>query len=116
MKSLQPIEDLLGRVLRIGVLLSGATIAFGLIHFFLSGQSGYSLNTYPTNPLQIFAGTLQAKPFAEIMLGLSLLIVTPIARLVVALILFWKQKDRMFVGITCTVLGILTFSIVFGLI
>jgi uncharacterized membrane protein len=49
-----------------------------------------------------------------IQLGLLLLVATPIARVALSLIGFFRQGDRKYVVITAIVLGILLFSLVGG--
>jgi len=114
MKDKRDMEEVLGRVLRMGIILSASVIAIGLTHLFISGQSGYATGIYPTTPLSIISGVLQTKPFAEIMLGLNFLILTPVARMLMALLLFWKERDRIYVGITGIVLAILAVSMALG--
>jgi uncharacterized membrane protein len=134
-KSLQ--TSVLSLVLRGGVIISACIIAFGMILFLLTGQSGYaSLNSgasgnevnqylsfhqtgngqlyFPTNPVEIWQGVTSLKPFALIMLGLVLLIATPILNVTVAAIEFIQQRNRAFSLISLFVLAVLVLSFFLG--
>jgi uncharacterized membrane protein len=49
-----------------------------------------------------------------ILLGLLLLVATPIARVALSLVAFMRQRDRRYVLITAIVLAILLFSLAGG--
>lgn len=101
-------------VLKIGINCSMTIIIVGLILFFLTGQSGYSLNTYPQSITEIMSGVSALKPFAIITLGLFVLILTPVVRIVTAMIGFIIEKDYLYVTITISVLIILMMSFMIG--
>ena len=50
-------------------------------------------------------------PEAVILIGLLLLIATPVARVIFSLVAFALEKDRVYVAITAAVLTILLYSI-----
>jgi uncharacterized membrane protein len=128
--------SILSLVLRGGVIISASIIAFGMILFLLTGQSGYAtvsgtgpseVNQYlsfhgsgngqlyfPTNPLEIWQGVIALKPFAVIMLGLVLLIATPVLNVLVAAIEFIQQRNRAFTLISLFVLAVLILSFFLG--
>lgn len=101
-------------VLKIGINCSMTIIMTGLILLFLTGQSGYSLNTYPQSLIDIAGGVYSLKPFAIITLGLLVLILTPVIRIVTAMIEFIREKDYLYVIITISVLIILMISFIIG--
>ena len=45
--------------------------------------------------------------------GVLILIATPILQLFTSAVLFWKKKDRLYVGLTLTVCGIITIGALF---
>lgn len=100
--------------LRIGVLLSAAVIAIGLIRFFITGESGYMGHSYPTQLRDIIAGAFAFKPFGVIMLGLVLLILTPVMRVGISILVFITEKDWLYTGISTIVFLILICSFFFG--
>ena len=114
MSKIEDTEIFISKALRIGVLLSAATIALGLLLFLITGKSGYPGNTFPSSPVQILQGLLQIKPYAVILTGLMLLILTPIFRVGVSIITFFMEKDYLYVTITSIVFIILMISLFLG--
>jgi uncharacterized membrane protein len=100
--------------LRVGVLLSATVILAGLIRFFITGESGYIGHSYPTQISDIIAGAFAFKPFGVIMMGLVLLILTPVMRVGVSILVFITEKDWLYVGISAIVFLILSSSFFFG--
>ena len=95
------IELIIGIFLRTGIILSSIIILTGLIMFLSSGYTGYPLN---------LKGSLSLKPYAIIMLGLLALILIPMLRVAISIIVFFKEKDFLYVKITSLVLFILILS------
>ena len=108
------IEIIISKFLRIGVMLSAATILLGLLMFLASGNTGYPGNSYPITPTAIINGLLLFKPYAIIMAGLLILISTPVFRVGVSIIVFAKEKDYLYVKITTAVFAILLLSFMLG--
>ena len=105
----------IARVIRIVVFSSAAVILLGLVLYLVTGESGYENSAFPVNPMLIILGVLALKPYAVMMLGLLLLILTPFLRVSLSVIVFIKEKDNLYVGITALVLVILVVSIVIGI-
>ena len=97
-----------------GVLLSALFIAIGLGIFLITGESGYVGNFYPVNPVEIFKGLMAFKPYAIILSGLIILILTPVFRVGISILVFAKQKDYLYVKITSLVFIILMISFLMG--
>jgi uncharacterized membrane protein len=110
----EEVEVIVGRCLKIGVLLSAAVILTGFLMFLITGSSGYPGNTYPTDLLVIFHGLMSLKPYAIILTGLFILILTPVFRVGVSIIVFLKEKDYLFAKITALVFAILIVSFLLG--
>lgn len=108
------VEAIVARCLQIGVGISAAIIFIGLFMFLLTGQSGYPGSAFPTNLTDVFRGVIMLKPYAIILLGLLILILTPVFRVAVSIIAFWKEKDFLYVGITSIVLIILIIGFMLG--
>lgn len=105
-------------MLRFGVTLAAVVVlAGGLLylrhpwsmtpdytHFNSGGASRKSITG-------VFDGLVQLKPRSIIQFGLILLIATPVARVVICVIGFARQKDRLYVSISSVVLIILLYSL-----
>lgn len=108
------VEIFVSRSLRFGVLVSGAVILIGLILFLTTGESGYPGELYPTRLKEIFTGAFSMKPFAIILAGLVMLICTPIMRVGISILVFLKERDWLYVGISAIVFFILVSGFFFG--
>ncbi len=114
-------EQIIGNLLRIGVLLAGAIVLVGgvlyLIHY---GAGAPALHVFRGEPsdLRSVPGIIKdAAVFRRrglIQLGVLLLIATPIARVAFSVIVFLRQRDRMYVAVTLFVLAVLIFSLTGG--
>lgn len=113
-EKIEGMEIIISKTLRAGVLISAGIILIGLILFFITKSSGYPANTYPTSLSSILKGLLSLKPYAIILSGLLMLILTPVFRVGVSIITFFHEKDYMYVYITSTVFIILIFSFLLG--
>jgi len=112
------VEDLIGNLLRAGVFLS-ALIVFVGAAVYLARHGGeladYRVFHGEPNQLRTIPGVLhEAFSFQGrgiIQLGLLLLIATPVARVVLSIIGFAAERDRMYVGFATIVLVILMYSL-----
>ena len=104
----------LAKLLKLGLLFSAAVIALGVLLFLSTGRSGYADGGFPTRPGEIWAGLLALRPYAVMLAGLFLLILTPILRVGSSILLFWRQGDRLYVAITALVFLILIISLFLG--
>lgn len=111
---IEEMEIIISNFLRIGVVLSATIVFIGLLMFLVSGNSGYSGDYFPTTPTEIFNGVLLVKPYAIILLGLIILILTPVFRVGVSILVFVKEKDFLYVKITSFVFIILIISFILG--
>lgn len=111
-KEMDHVEDVIGRVMQVGVILSAAVIVIGLLMLFVTGKSGYPAGVHPTTFAAIGRGVAALKPYAIIMLGLFLLILTPALRVLVSIYAFWEMHDQMYVWITSLVMVILIIAMV----
>lgn len=111
---MRDVELIIGKILRIGVVVSAIVIVLGMILYLVNGGSGYADGQWPKRFGLMFQGIVQGKSYAVIMLGIFLLILTPVLRVVVSIYAFMVEKDRLYVYITTAVLVILIFAMVFG--
>lgn len=108
------LEAAVSLALKIGVWSSAAVTLAGFLLFLFTGHSGYAGDTFPTSLTPIFQGVLALKPYALILLGLLMLILTPVFRVGVSVFLFLHEKDRVFARITALVFAILVVSFLLG--
>ena len=112
------VEDLVGNLLRAGVLLSAFVVFCGAVVYLArhgGGHSDYRVFQGEPNDLRTIPGVLR-EAFAFqgrgiIQLGLLLLIATPVARVALSIIGFAAERDRMYVGFATIVLVILLCSL-----
>ena len=113
-KDARGMEHAISRTLRAGVLTGAAVTLFGLILYLVTGRSGYPGASFPTTLPAILAGVLALKPYAVILLGLFILILTPVLRVGLSVFLFLHEKDMRFARITALVFAILIVSFLLG--
>jgi uncharacterized membrane protein len=115
----QRIEDIIGNLLRAGVLSSALVVLIGAVVYLIrhgGGHADYRVFNGEPAELRSLSGIFhQAFGFhgrGIIQLGLLLLIATPVARVAFAVWGFWEEHDRMYVGFTLIVLVILLYSLI----
>lgn len=108
------LKGFVGKVMQIGVVLSALVIILGLLLLLVTGSTGYATGVHPTRVGDILSGTLALKPYAVLMTGIFLLILTPVLRVVVSIYAFAVEHDRLYVWITTIVLIILLGAMTIG--
>jgi uncharacterized membrane protein len=115
------IENTMGNLLRAGVLTAAAVVLIGGIFYLLRhGSDVPDYHTFHGEPDDttsfsgIFRSVLAFMPRGIIQFGLILLIITPVARVLFALISFLRERDRNFVVITLVVLVFLLYGFLGG--
>ena len=111
-------RDVMGTLLRVGVLTAASLVVIGGILFFIQHPKEiFDYATFKGEPAkfrQVHLIVLEALNFRGrdvIQLGLLALIATPVARVIFSLIGFLVEKDWIYVAITSTVLIILSISL-----
>ncbi len=117
-------ELLISRLLRLGVVLSLSLVTVGMsltfFHhpdYFLSVQALQRLTAPERGPhdlTSVLADAMNARGQAFVMVGLLVLMATPVLRVALSLLLFTRQRDRIFTGVTAGVLALLVLSFVLG--
>jgi len=112
------IQVLIGNLLRAGVYISmGIVILGGLIYLFNHGNEKIDYVLFDFNKVNlktvavIFSEVLTFKGAAVIQFGLLMLIFTPIARVLMAVVSFFIEKDYLYVFIGLVVLAIIMVSL-----
>jgi uncharacterized membrane protein len=104
-------------VLRGGVLLSAGLLILGMLLYTISslrsGAPAFS-STYPHSLSDVIHGLTHGDPLAVLALGLLVLLLTPVARVLISIFAFARERDWLYVGITALVLLILLVSFLLG--
>lgn len=118
------VEQVIGRLLRVGVILSLVLVVVGSLTSFYHGRYGHTpadvarltrgTERGPTSPHAFLEGLEDLRGQSLIVAGLIVLMLTPIIRVAVSIIAFAIQRDFTFVVITSIVLALLVLSCVFG--
>jgi uncharacterized membrane protein len=114
----QRIEDILGNLLRAGVLLAAFVVLVGAaIYLIRHGRSPADYRVFRGEPTElrnirgIFQTAFALEGRGVIQLGLLLLIATPVARVAFSVWGFAEEHDRMYVVFTLIVLSVLLYSL-----
>ncbi|MGB0064535.1 MAG: DUF1634 domain-containing protein [Terracidiphilus sp.] len=112
------LEVMIGQLLRAGVLLAASVVLAGGILYLArhhADRVNYHTFTAGGQETRKYAGIVQSAAHGEsaaiIQIGLLLLVLTPVARVAVALVGFFLEGDRLYVGVSLIVLVILAFSL-----
>jgi uncharacterized membrane protein len=126
-----PVELIISWLLRVGVWSSIAIITAGfvmlfvgdrtaLVHLHPGGLQGLLHDGISGEPasLQSYAGVVsavrQGQAYGVIMLGLLVLLLTPVLRVAVSIVAFLLEGDRLYAAITSAVLLLLLTGILLG--
>lgn len=117
----QRVEELLGKLLRTGVIIAAAVVlAGGIVYLVRHGAEAPNYRVFhgePTN-LRTVSGILTAaltfRGRGLIQFGVLLLILTPVARVAFSFLAFVRQQDRTYVVVTLIVLTLLLYGLAGG--
>jgi uncharacterized membrane protein len=112
------LEQAMGKVLRVGVIVSAAGVFAGGVHYLIRYRHmvpDYKIFRGEPADLrqvsQIFHDAFSWHSRGLIQLGLLLLIATPVARVAFSVAAFAAEQDWLYVGVTLIVLAILIYSL-----
>jgi uncharacterized membrane protein len=118
------VEDVISRLLIVGVVASLALVVLGTVVSFvhhpdyLSSSRALSRllhgGSAPHSIDAVLEGVRHWRGRAIVLAGLLLLILTPVARVVASLVGFIAARDRAYVVLTACVLALLALSVVLG--
>ena len=108
----------MGRLLQVGVLLASTVVLVGGI-LYLKAHAGTPVDyrTFKVEaanlryPIRLIASLKTGDPAAIVQLGILILIATPVARVVFAVVSFAIERDRLYVVVSLTVLAVLIFGL-----
>ena len=112
------LETIIGQLLRAGVLIAAAIVfAGGVLYLVRSHAEPADYHTFVAGSMNtcslsgIVKAAAHGSSLAIIQVGLLLLVLTPIARVAVAIVGFLLERDRLYAVVSLIVLLILTFSL-----
>jgi uncharacterized membrane protein len=112
------VENLIGNLLRAGVIVSAAVVFTGaVVYLARHGIEPADYRVFHGEPGElrsvpgVLHATLSFQGRGIIQLGLLLLIATPVARVILSIVGFAAERDRMYVGFAFIVLVILLYSL-----
>jgi uncharacterized membrane protein len=117
----QQVEEIVGNLLRGGVILAGVVVAVGgLLYLIRHGGATPDYRVFHGEPADLRsvsgivtdAWSLQARGIIQ--LGLLLLVATPVARVAFSVFAFMQERDLTYVFVTLIVLAVLLYSLIGG--
>jgi uncharacterized membrane protein len=115
------VEQLIGRLLQVGVLVAAAVVIVGAVMMLVQhGGTPVAFGSYSdaASPLHalggIFRGAMALDSSSIVQLGLVLLIATPVLRVALTLVAFAIQRDRVYIVLTAVVLALLLYGLLWG--
>ncbi len=116
------VEGVIGNLLRFGVLLSAFVVLIGGVSYLIRDGRNLApdLHQFPGPPeeppglLHVVRESARGSSLDLILLGLLLLIATPVARVIFSVAAFALQRDYLYVSFTLVVLAVLLFSLFYG--
>jgi len=99
--------------LRAGIACSLCLVFLG---FILASITKTELTDAVIPPGQFFHRILELDPLAIITLGILILVLTPLSSIVLAMIAFLMEKDKLYLGISIATVCILVLSLVLALV
>lgn len=113
----QRLENVMGNLLRTGVILAALVVLAGGILFARHSSETIDRRTFHGEPAElrepvpIIEGALSLDARAVIQAGLLILIATPVARVAFSALTFSLRRDWIYVGLTLFVLAVLLYSL-----
>ena len=115
------VEQIVGRLLQLGVLLAASvTLVGGIMLLVHHGAAPAAYSVFQGEPAQlrsltgIIGGAFGGDAKSIVQLGLVLLIATPVLRVALSVVFFLAQRDWLYAGITVFVLAVLLLSLIVG--
>lgn len=113
------LEGIIGQLLRAGVLLSAAVVTVGGILYLVqnhAARTSYRTFVRGGAEMRTVEGIVRSAAHLNseglIQAGLLLLILTPVARVALAIVGFALERDRLYAVVSLIVLAILAFGLV----
>ncbi len=108
-------EQIISMVLRYGSLFATVIMTFGLILLFLRGRVSVLPSFHRIDLHILFPAVIRLDPAAVTESGVLLLLLTPIFRILVAILTFALERDYKYVLVSLGVLAVVLLSISFAI-
>jgi uncharacterized membrane protein len=117
----QQVEEIVGNLLRAGVILAAVVVAVGgILYVVRHGGATPDYRVFRGEPADLRsvsgivtdAWSMQSRGIIQ--LGLLLLVATPVARVAFSVFAFMQERDLTYVLVTLIVLAVLLYSLVGG--
>jgi uncharacterized membrane protein len=105
------LNDVVHRILIIGLLLSTGLLLSGLLLDLLTGQA---LPAATLPPADAFQRVLELRPSGFLSLGLLALMFTPVVRVIGSTVVFLWERDWLYFGVTVFVFMVMLLSVILG--
>jgi uncharacterized membrane protein len=112
-------ETIMGRLLQVGVLLASLVMLVGgILYVRAHHETRPDYRIFKSEPQAlrhaggVVKGVMAGDSAAVIQLAVLLLIATPVARVVFALIAFGIERDRLYIAVSAVVLAVLLFGFI----
>ena len=105
------LNDVVHRILIIGLLLSTVLLLIGLLLDLLTGQA---LPAATLPPADAFQRVLELRPSGFLSLGLLVLLFTPVVRVIGSIVVFLWERDWLYFGVTVFVFMVMLLSVILG--
>ncbi|MDG6925983.1 MAG: DUF1634 domain-containing protein [Nitrososphaerota archaeon] len=105
------LERVIALTLRIGVVLSASLVAGGLVLFYAEGLANPPASSSFTLPA-VIAGVAGGNPVSLMLLGIVVLVITPVLRVSELALNYLWQRDRLYAVISLLVLLLMMVGIV----
>jgi uncharacterized membrane protein len=105
------VEDTIARLLIAGTLVGVAALAVGVVLMAAQGISPTS-ETYPAfDAGRLLPDLVALRAEGFLWAGIVVLVATPVARVIGELVSFAVRRDRLMVGVSAAILGIIVLSV-----
>ena len=105
------LEARVARVLKVGTNLAVALVAVGVVLLLAAGRS--PLEVSPAfDPATLVAGLVSLQPAAFVWLGVLVILATPAARVVTALIGYLRKGEREMATVALLILAVIALGVV----
>ena len=115
------LNESIGKILRWGVVLSSVVVASGLVLVLfappagtpgtLQGAIAANFGRPTLSPSALAAEIAHGSALGVLQLGLLILVATPITRVAASVLLFLREKDTLYFGVTALVLVMLLLAL-----
>jgi uncharacterized membrane protein len=115
----QATEDLdrvIARLLTVGTYLSVGLLAVGVLLMAATGRSPLGAGAPSFDLRRLPADLAAGRPEGFLWLGLVAVIATPTSRVVASLVAYARNGNRLMVGVSLGILGVILASVVVGLL